>query len=231
MPIHDWSRVPAGIFHHFHHEWITEIARALNRGGLPADYHARAEQADQGSRRSPDERGGSLLLAPPRTRPTAEAEMEFYRRKQSLIAVRQVRGDRVAAIIEVVSPGNKSARNALDRFVLNAADHLDHRVHLVILDLVPPGRHDPQGIHGAIWDYIADQAYSPPPGKPLTLASYEAEPVFRAFVESVAVGDALPDMPLFLQPNGCVEVPLEDSYRSAWEAVPRRGKQVLEAPR
>jgi hypothetical protein len=38
-------------------------------------------------------------------------------------------------------------------------------------------------------------------------------------------------MPLFLQPNGCVEVPLEDSYRSAWEAVPRRWKQVLEAPR
>jgi len=30
MPIHDWTRVEAGIFHLFHHAWITEIARALN---------------------------------------------------------------------------------------------------------------------------------------------------------------------------------------------------------
>ena len=34
MPIHDWARVDAGIFHAFHHDWITEIARALNRGLL-----------------------------------------------------------------------------------------------------------------------------------------------------------------------------------------------------
>ena len=40
MPIHDWTRVDAGIFHAFHHDWITEIARALNRGLLPADYYA-----------------------------------------------------------------------------------------------------------------------------------------------------------------------------------------------
>ena len=44
MPIHDWTRVEAGIFHHFHHDWITEIARALNHGILPADYYALAEQ-------------------------------------------------------------------------------------------------------------------------------------------------------------------------------------------
>ena len=44
MPIHDWSRVDAGIFHHFHHAWIEEIARALNRGVLPGEYYAMAEQ-------------------------------------------------------------------------------------------------------------------------------------------------------------------------------------------
>ena len=30
MPIHDWTRVPAGIFHDFHHGWIEEAKRALN---------------------------------------------------------------------------------------------------------------------------------------------------------------------------------------------------------
>jgi hypothetical protein len=44
MPIHDWTRVDAGIFHAFHHDWITEIARALNRGLLPASYYALPEQ-------------------------------------------------------------------------------------------------------------------------------------------------------------------------------------------
>lgn len=48
MPIHDWTRVDAGIFHHFHHGWITEIARALNRGLLPPEYYALAEQRAAG---------------------------------------------------------------------------------------------------------------------------------------------------------------------------------------
>src|SRR3954464_15405312 len=44
MPVHDWTRVDAGIFHAFHHDWITEISRALNRGLLPAAYYALPEQ-------------------------------------------------------------------------------------------------------------------------------------------------------------------------------------------
>lgn len=32
MPIHDWTRVEAGDFHHFHQRWIQDIAAALNTG-------------------------------------------------------------------------------------------------------------------------------------------------------------------------------------------------------
>ena len=35
MPIHDWTRIPAGLFHHFHQDWSIEIVRDLNRGRLP----------------------------------------------------------------------------------------------------------------------------------------------------------------------------------------------------
>ena len=48
MPIHDWTRVYAGIFHDFHHEWISVIRRALNSGLLPPDYYALAEQIVSG---------------------------------------------------------------------------------------------------------------------------------------------------------------------------------------
>jgi len=43
MPIHDWTRVPAGTYHFFHQRWIQDIADALNGGGLPAGYFAMSE--------------------------------------------------------------------------------------------------------------------------------------------------------------------------------------------
>lgn len=48
MPLHDWTRVPAGIFQAFHHDWITEIGRALNAGLLPDDHDALPEQQAAG---------------------------------------------------------------------------------------------------------------------------------------------------------------------------------------
>jgi hypothetical protein len=52
MPIHDWTRVDAGIFHHFHYLWIGAITRVLNQHLLPAEYYALAEQ--QGAGLEPD---------------------------------------------------------------------------------------------------------------------------------------------------------------------------------
>lgn len=40
MPVHDWTRVEAGIFHDFHTVWIGQIRNALNEGLLPAGYYA-----------------------------------------------------------------------------------------------------------------------------------------------------------------------------------------------
>ena len=252
MPIHDWTRVEAGIFHDFHHGWIEETKRALNAGLLPEDYYALAEQhaagfgpdvltlqgppADAGGRPSdapqaPSRgRGTGLLPAPPRVRLTAETDMEFYRRKQSTVAVRHVSGDRVVAMVEIVSPGNKTGRHALQAFVEKAAALLERRIHLLILDLHPPGSLDPQGIHGALWPYLTGSDYQAPRDKTLTLAAYESAANLRAYIEPMAAGDVLPDMPLFLEPGGYIDVPLEATYGAAFLGVPRRWRQVLEAP-
>ena len=48
MPIHDWTRVDAGLFHSFHQQWITYLCAALNAGGLPPGYYALAEQSIRG---------------------------------------------------------------------------------------------------------------------------------------------------------------------------------------
>ena len=35
MPIHDWTRVDAGIFHDFHSAWIAGFRSSLNQEVLP----------------------------------------------------------------------------------------------------------------------------------------------------------------------------------------------------
>src|SRR5438067_1996396 len=151
MPIHDWTRVDAGIFHDFHHAWIEEIKRTLNRGILPVDYYALAEQhaagfgpdvltlqgdrdgdADDAAGTVPVSSGGGVLLAAPKLQPTAETDMAFYRHKQSSIAIRHVSDDRLVAVVEVLSPGNKASRNPLRKFVEKAAILLDKQIHLLI---------------------------------------------------------------------------------------------------
>ena len=44
MPVHDWTRLPAGIFHAFHAAWLVELQKRLNRGGMPSGYSALVEQ-------------------------------------------------------------------------------------------------------------------------------------------------------------------------------------------
>jgi hypothetical protein len=252
MPVHDWTRVNAGTFHHFHHEWISTISRSLNAGVLPPDYYAMAEQVAGGlhpdvltletSTQTPrssngngatsaNSNGGGVALAtaPPRVRFTATAEPELYARKRSRIAVRHSGGDRVVAIIEIVSPGNKASRHALRTFVDKALELLDAGVHLLILDLLPPSPRDPQGVHGAVWSEIVETDFTLPPDKPLTLVAYAAGDLTRAFIEPVAVGEVLPEMPLFLTPGLYVPLPLEPAYQGAFGAVPRRWRDVLDA--
>ncbi len=159
MPMHDWKLVEAGIFHAFHHRWISAISDTLNAGLLPRDYYALPEQQAAGF--GPDvltlqgrgdesvesvESGRSVaLLSRPRTRFTAESDAEFYRKKKSSVVVRHVSGDRIVSMVEIVSPGNKSNRHGFRAFVDKACELLEARVHLLIVDPFPPGPRDPRG--------------------------------------------------------------------------------------
>lgn len=248
MPIHDWTRVAAGIFHDFHHAWIEEIKRALNGGLLPADYYALAEQHAGGfgpdvltlqvpgdgrgvsgkAGGTPTSEGTAVLPTAPTLPPTAETDMAFYRRKQKVVAVRHVSGDEIVAMVEIVSPGNKAGRGALRAFVGKAAELLLAGIHLLILDLLPPGRRDPHGIHAAIWEEITGDESSGPFALPLTLAAYDAGVSVRAYVVPAAVGGPVPDMPLFLEPGQAVTVPLQATYDAAFAALPARWRRVLD---
>ncbi len=247
MPVHDWSRVEAGLFHHFHHSWIEELQRALNSRILPPDYDAMGEQFAGGFgldvlklqgttnidesqplrpvRHNPGE--GHLALAEPKLEIWGETEMQYDHCKQTNVVVRHVSGNCLIAMIEIVSPGNKRSRNGIETFVRKVADLLSKRIHLLILDLLPPGPRDPDGIHALIWEFL-ENVQAPSPDRPLTLASYEADLSVRSYGVQAAVGDRLTEKPLFLASRGCVEVPLEETYVSAFDAFQRRWRPLLE---
>lgn len=244
MPIHDWSRVEAGIFHAFHLAWIGQLQNAMNRGILPKDYYALAEQ-DVGDvqpdvltlQRKKKGLGGlppndtSLMVAevPPKVWQTESYEAEPYLVKQRTLAIHAANDDRIVALIEIVSAGNKSGSIPFDRFVEKARNCFAHQVNLLIVDLHRTTKRDPQGIHGAIMGDFNDDAYVAPADKRLTLVSYEAGIPLNAYIQPVAPGDLLPSMPLFIERGRYVNVPLEQTYLTAFEGLPEHYQQLLSA--
>lgn len=244
MPIHDWTSVDAGIFHAFHHDWITEISRALNGGLLPPSYYALPEQvaggmgpdvltlrtpSASGARPAPELPGGGVAVAvtPPKVRIRMQPESRQYVAKAKAVVIRHVSRHQVVAMVEIVSPGNKNNQNGLNAFVRKAQDALAAGIHLLLVDLFPPSPRDPRGIHGAVWGEDCGEDYAVGADKPLTCVAYVGGAGPEAFIEPVAVGDALPEMPLFLTPEVYVSVPLEATYQSAWGAMPAFWRDVL----
>lgn len=246
MPIHDWTRVDAGIFHAFHFNWIGEIANTLNNGALPEDYYALPEQFAGGfgpdvltltQRDEPSNGSGggtspkvgiALATAPPAVRFHISADARRYAAKAKSVAIHHVSNHQVVAIVEILSPGNKSSRSAIDAFLRKARETLAAGVHLMVIDLFPPTIRDPQGIHNVIWDSDNGDEYEYVENKPLICVSYIGGATAEAFLEPVAVGDDLPDMPLFLTPDYYVPIPLESTYESARLRMPAYWRNVLD---
>jgi hypothetical protein len=99
-----------------------------------------------------------------------------------------------------------------------------------VIDPFPRSERDPQGIHKAIWDEVAERPFQLPADKPLTVVAYRAVPTKTAYVEPVAVGDDLPSLPIFLTEADYVPAPLEETYRASWAAYPAALKELLESP-
>jgi hypothetical protein len=234
MPVHDWKRVDANAFHHFHQRWAIAICDVLNGGLLPTGYSALVEQHAGGlvpdvltlERRKPGRpkpTGGVLTATPPKTSLVRQTKLVLAARANRVV-IRHRMGE-VVCIIEIVSPGNKCSRSALRSFVDKSVELLRHGVHLLVVDILPPTRRDPQGMHKAVWDEFEEEPFVLPADKPFTLAAYVAgdalaELETTAYVEFVGVGDPLPDMPAWLDHDGYVSVPLEESYQAAWRTCP-----------
>ena len=240
MPLHDWTRVNSGLFHHFHQGWCVEISRVLNRGKLQTEFSALVEQKS-GSKeadvlaieekypyRGEPDTGGTAVLERPKTKLVHRSDRDYYAEKASRVAIHHRLG-KVVAFIEIVSPGNKHDELSFERFVEKIVEAIRQRIHVMVIDLFPPTSRDPLGIHKAIWDHFeADEPFEDPNGQDRILASYEADGTNTAFIEPLGVGERLPEMPLFISPGAHVLVPLEETYANAWSDTPGAVQRLVE---
>ncbi len=247
MPMHNWTRVGSWVYHDFHTCFLVAIKRGLN-ALLPSGFYAMAEQSTRTmgpdvltlQSRSADPHLANhgprplsgAVASPPRVAVMDRATARPPGFKQKRLSIRHSSNDRLVAILELVSPGNKAGKTALRSFTNKIVRAVDAGIHVLVIDPFPPTRRDPNGLHGLVWPDLGGSDYQIPVDQPLALSSYEAGipdgdgP--RCYVQPFAVGDPLPEIPLFLARDWYVTVPFEPMYQSAMADVLPQHRAMLE---
>jgi hypothetical protein len=147
---------------------------------LPDGYYALGEQragylspdvltlhAETGPsrRRSALEPDDTRMIAvaeqPPRVSLALEVSTDaaFYIAKRRTLVIYHATGDRIVALIEILSPGNKHSQHTIDDYLDKVMAALRAGYHVLVIDLFPPGRYDSSGIHGVIWEYLTNERW------------------------------------------------------------------------
>lgn len=245
MPIHDWTLVDPPAFQDMHQSWMIAIKAALNSGLLPDGYFAHAErhfgrfESDvlTLSRPTPDQNnsprgaggsargnGGVAVAVRP---PKAGARLSATPVKQSTVAIRRVGTDRVVALIELASPSNKDRPASVRAYTEKAKSALDAGVHLVHLDMLPTTTHAPANLSTAVWEAADGVDYPFHSVKPFAADAIMAGRVNELYANPLALGDEWPEVPLFLNEDTYIELPLAATYAQAFAGVAPHDQATL----
>jgi hypothetical protein len=211
----------------FHHSWAAFIAQQLNQETLPPDYFAESEisvgpelEIDVATLEltRPGSGGkGSATAAWAPARPKIAARVDFAHLDSYEIRVYQdVGGAELRAAIELISPANKDRAGSRRTFAAKCAGYLQHGIGLAFVDIVTARV---ANLHAELFDVLDVKsrraAWESPTG--LYAVGYRAvtvrqRPRVEAWPEPLALGAALPVLPLWLSVELCVPVRLEESY-------------------
>jgi uncharacterized protein DUF4058 len=229
MPLLDHFRPPLSArrhWHAFHNAWATYLAADLNQR-LPAGYFAEAnvqfgieidvatfEEASLASSRvSADlQRAGSGegWVAPS---PTLTVPISILTDVVEVLVFNQEAGPTLAGAIELVSPANKDRPAHRDAFVFKCAAYLQQGVGLVVVDVVTDRR---ANLHEELLMRLRVEkvesretelyaaAYRP--------VKHDEQTSLDIWLEPLAVGEALPTIPLWLRGGLSLPVELEATY-------------------
>jgi hypothetical protein len=236
MPLLDHFHPPLSLERHwesFHAAWSGSLADALNRV-LPLGYfaeeqtHAGAgveidvatmEGAQEGAARGGN--GPAVATLPPQvwsppapelTVPAVFAddfEVRVFSRKT---------GPRLVAAIELVSPRNKDCPEARRALAIKCASYLHQGISLILVDIVTERR---ANLHDEVMQLLPNRGL-PDATSALPLYAVAYRPIRRGGREEIdiwpmtlALGAALPVLPLALNAEVSLPVDLEATYMDA----------------
>jgi hypothetical protein len=229
MPLLDHFHAPLyPLFHweSFHSHWASILTNQLNVGILPREYVAAPHvkigtevEIELGTLElygSAENGGGTAtaVYAPPP--PALSIPITFPALDLFEILIRPEGSARLAAAIEFVSPANKDRAANRKAFAIKCASYLQEGAALMVVDIVTNrSGYLPQDIV----DLSATSAATPLPHVD-TLYAFACRTVtsptnpnrLEAWPETLALGQPLPTLPLWLAADAVIGVPLEASY-------------------
>ena len=241
MPLRDHFRSPLDDVHSWdelHGMWPAMIVRALAEI-LPEPYFAApgvhlgtlyeidvGTYGDAGLRAEEDQsqQQGSVALAayaPPKPTLTVEPRLP----KQDVYEVRVYdsrRKRRLVAAIEIVSPSNKDRPETRGMFLSKIAALLEHDICVSIVDVVSTSNFN---LYAELLSFVesGDPALGDGP-TPIYAATVRMRQEARRrlmdnWYHPLAIGQALPTLPIWLTPTAAVSLNLESSYEETCRAL------------
>jgi hypothetical protein len=131
-------------------------------------------------------------------------------------------------MIEIVSAGNEDDPADVGSLIEKTVVALSKGIHVVLIDLHPPGAFDRHGLHNLVWGELGQESVDLPPERPLQVVSYLSHGKVSSFIEPLAVGDRLPEAPLFLDNGDFVSLPLEATYMASFASLPAHLREEVE---
>ncbi len=167
-----------------------------------------------------------MATAPPRTRYVLKAEADPYLSKVNRITIRD-RKERSFPSLRSFHRAIRAVGAALHTFVEKAVDFLKQGIHLLVIDLFPPTARDPRGNSQGHLGQDPGHSVRAATGQATDSGVLLGRLREIAYVEPIAVGDILPDMPLFLEPDRYVPARLEATYQATWDVCPAPLKEAV----
>jgi len=209
-------------FHSFHNTWPTEIAYDLNRllpKGFLAEPNVQIGHLGEIDVRTDEllaESGEPYFVTYQPPHATEKISVTFPQEPE-IFVVNVDRARTTVGVIEIVSPSNKDRPQSREIFISKCFSILSQGISLVIVDVVTLRTFN---FHDAVIRKLRRKKKRETEETPLYCSSYRYVSDHKAatielWSYELAVGDVLPDVPLYISSEIAVPVRLERTYVSA----------------
>jgi len=237
MPLLDHFHPPLSERRHweaFHARWASAIADDINARGLPENLfaeptvniggQAQIDVATFDEETTGTGKASGMVAVKPQVAATRSPNWVMPAEFGDCFEVRLIStegGPRLVAAIELVSPGNKDRPQSRRAFAVKCANYLYRGIPFIVMDVVTSRR---TNLHNEIMDLMQTSAYRLPADAVLYALSYrpvrrETRSEIDIWHATFKVGDALPNLPLFLPDDLTLHLEFEKTYQETCDRL------------